>query len=168
MNESFCVTGGKLISSQFFKLISPSRKRSLIQRFCTIGDQDIHWCVSSTGNMHLCVRYKTCLFRPFGLFGERRRRQAFYVFLFWWVAWVASLFPFQALFKERYETMSVENQQACRLRFQKLRERLLVSIGGSRTLDIFQMSWLVCRLLWGLFSWWRLTQQKQFANKVSG
>ncbi|KAK4325885.1 hypothetical protein Pmani_003543 [Petrolisthes manimaculis] len=31
----------------------------------------------------------------------------------------------KALFKERYETMSVENQQACRLRFQKLRERLL-------------------------------------------
>lgn len=40
------------------------------------------------------------------------------------------LFLFQALFKERYETMSVENQQACRLRFQKLRERLLVSIGS--------------------------------------
>ncbi|XP_037787242.1 G patch domain-containing protein 2-like isoform X6 [Penaeus monodon] len=31
----------------------------------------------------------------------------------------------KALFKERYEKMSVENQQACRLRFQKLRERLL-------------------------------------------
>nr|XP_053645161.1 G patch domain-containing protein 2-like isoform X1 [Cherax quadricarinatus] len=31
----------------------------------------------------------------------------------------------KALFKERYETMSMENQQACRLRFQKLRERLL-------------------------------------------
>ncbi|CAL4117571.1 unnamed protein product, partial [Meganyctiphanes norvegica] len=31
----------------------------------------------------------------------------------------------KALFKERYETMSLENQQACRLRFQKLRERLL-------------------------------------------
>lgn len=38
------------------------------------------------------------------------------------------LYPLQALFKERYEKMSVENQQACRLRFQKLRERLLVSI----------------------------------------
>ncbi|XP_064119595.1 G patch domain-containing protein 2-like isoform X4 [Macrobrachium nipponense] len=40
------------------------------------------------------------------------------------VSW-ASRHRGYALFKERYETMSVENQQACRLRFQKLRERLL-------------------------------------------
>lgn len=70
-------------------------------------------------------------------------------YVFRWVAWVASLFPFQALFKERYETMSVENQQACRLRFQKLRERLLVSIDRWNSLAIFQMRWIVCRLMWG-------------------
>ncbi|XP_045127833.1 G patch domain-containing protein 2-like isoform X1 [Portunus trituberculatus] len=45
--------------------------------------------------------------------------------LSWWNDEFGLSLSAKALFKERYETMSVENQQACRLRFQKLRERLL-------------------------------------------
>ncbi|KAG0728066.1 G patch domain-containing protein 2-like [Chionoecetes opilio] len=45
--------------------------------------------------------------------------------LSWWNDDFGLSLSAKALFKERYETMSVENQQACRLRFQKLRERLL-------------------------------------------
>ncbi|XP_050733912.1 G patch domain-containing protein 2-like isoform X1 [Eriocheir sinensis] len=45
--------------------------------------------------------------------------------LSWWNDEFDLSLSAKALFKERYETMSVENQQACRLRFQKLRERLL-------------------------------------------